>query len=78
MRMSCWSRRSFHLWSPTWGAVGVNCHAPLVLAHRFGRRMCLGQRAACRFCLGAVESDDVTAPLDCDQLDDGVANASCP
>jgi len=39
---------------------------------------CLGQRAACRFCLGAVESDDVTAPLDCDVLDDGASNASCP
>ena len=39
---------------------------------------CLGQRIACRFCLGAALADDVAAPLDCDVLDDGTTNASCP
>jgi hypothetical protein len=39
---------------------------------------CLGQRIACRFCLGAVLADDIAAPLDCDAFDDGTANASCP
>jgi len=38
----------------------------------------VGQRAACRFCLGAMVSDDVTAPLDCDVFDDGTSNGSCP
>jgi hypothetical protein len=39
---------------------------------------CLGERVACRFCIGAIESDDITAPLDCDLFDDGVSNTSCP
>jgi hypothetical protein len=39
---------------------------------------CLDGRIACRFCLGAVVADDVTTPLDCDLLDDGAANGSCP
>ena len=39
---------------------------------------CLAQRIACRFCLGAVVADDVAAPLDCDVLDDGASNGSCP
>ncbi len=39
---------------------------------------CLDHRAACRFCLGAVVSDDVMAPLDCDVFDSGASNGSCP
>jgi hypothetical protein len=39
---------------------------------------CLDRRIACRFCLGAVVADDVMTPLDCDVLDDGTANGSCP
>jgi hypothetical protein len=39
---------------------------------------CLGRRIACRFCLGAVVADDIITPLDCDLLDDGASNGSCP
>lgn len=39
---------------------------------------CLDRRIACRFCLGAVVADDIATPLDCDVLDDGTANGSCP
>jgi hypothetical protein len=39
---------------------------------------CLGRQVACRFCLGAVVADDIVAPLDCDLLDDGASNGSCP
>jgi hypothetical protein len=39
---------------------------------------CVSRRIACRFCLGAVVADDIATPLDCDVLDDGTANGSCP
>jgi hypothetical protein len=43
-----------------------------------GYPSCLSRRIACRFCLGAVVAADIGVPLDCDALDDGATNGSCP
>jgi hypothetical protein len=39
---------------------------------------CVSRRTACRFCIGVNTVDDIVPPLDCDMLDDGVSNSSCP
>jgi hypothetical protein len=39
---------------------------------------CVSERVSCRFCLAINVADDINPPLNCDQFDDGVANASCP
>jgi hypothetical protein len=38
---------------------------------------CIAHRVACRFCLGAVIADDITAPLDCDAFAND-PNVECP
>jgi hypothetical protein len=39
---------------------------------------CISQMVSCRFCTALNVAHDIDPALDCDQFDDGTANASCP
>lgn len=39
---------------------------------------CVNERIACRFCRAINVADDIDPALDCDMLDDGMSNSSCP